>query len=178
MTGHFISELAATRKISKRCLLPSSHERQPAQAAYVSVRLFLRSPYWASFYPTATSTRSRRSLLSWPFDEDVRLNLCSPYWTSLEPTATSIRSRRYMRFWPSAKSVRAGPVSASSTSDQRETRGLIEGTIPLPGLALLRSKSYLAQLYAGRHFSARQMVRMTQVSRSVVLVALAELEQR
>jgi hypothetical protein len=49
---------------------------------------------------------------------------------------------------------------------------LIEGTIPLPGLTLWRSKSYLAQPYAGRHVSARQIARMTQVSRSVVLAAL------
>jgi hypothetical protein len=49
---------------------------------------------------------------------------------------------------------------------------LIEGTIPLPGLAQLRSKSYLEQLYAGRHLSARQIARLTDVSRSVVLAAL------
>ena len=49
---------------------------------------------------------------------------------------------------------------------------LIEGTLPLPGLSLLRSKSYLAQLYHGRHLSARQISRMTQVSRSGVLAAL------
>ena len=50
---------------------------------------------------------------------------------------------------------------------------LIEGTIPLPGLALLRSKSYLAQLYAGRHLSARQIARLTEVSRSTALAALS-----
>jgi hypothetical protein len=49
---------------------------------------------------------------------------------------------------------------------------LIEGTIPLPGLAQSRSKSYLAQLYAGRHLSARQIARLTKVSRSVVMAAL------
>jgi len=50
---------------------------------------------------------------------------------------------------------------------------LIEGTIPLPGLALLRSKSYLAQLYAGRRLSARQIARLTEVSRSTALAALS-----
>ena len=50
---------------------------------------------------------------------------------------------------------------------------LIEGTIPLPGLALLRSKSYLAQLYRGRHLSARQIARLTKANRSVVLAALS-----
>jgi predicted DNA-binding protein YlxM (UPF0122 family) len=49
---------------------------------------------------------------------------------------------------------------------------LIESTIPLPGLTLLRSKSYLEKLYVGRHLSARQIARLTDVSRSVVLEAL------
>jgi hypothetical protein len=48
---------------------------------------------------------------------------------------------------------------------------LIEGTILLPGLALLLSKSYLKQLYAGQHLSARQIARLTDASRSVVLAA-------
>jgi hypothetical protein len=49
---------------------------------------------------------------------------------------------------------------------------LIEGTIPLPGPTLLRSKSYLAQLYIGGHLSARQIARLTKVSRSTALGAL------
>ena len=49
---------------------------------------------------------------------------------------------------------------------------LIEGSIALPGLTQLRSKSYLAQLYAGRHLSARQIARLTEVSRSTALAAL------
>jgi hypothetical protein len=49
---------------------------------------------------------------------------------------------------------------------------LIEGTIPLPGLTQLRSKSYLAQLYADWHLSARQIARLTEVSRSPALAAL------
>ena len=49
---------------------------------------------------------------------------------------------------------------------------LIEGTIPLPGLAQLRSKSDLAQLYTGRHLSARQIARLAEVSRSTALSAL------
>ena len=44
--------------------------------------------------------------------------------------------------------------------------------MPLPGLTQLRSKSYLAQLYAGRHLSARQIARLTEVSRSTALEAL------
>ena len=36
----------------------------------------------------------------------------------------------------------------------------------------MRSKSYLAQLYAGRHLSARQIARLTEVSRSTALAAL------
>ena len=49
---------------------------------------------------------------------------------------------------------------------------LIEGTIRLPGLAQLRSKSYLAQLYAKRHLSARQIARLTRTNRQVVFAAL------
>ncbi len=49
---------------------------------------------------------------------------------------------------------------------------LIEGSIPLPGLAQLRSKSYLVQLYRSRHLSARQIARLTEVSRSTALAAL------
>ena len=58
------------------------------------------------------------------------------------------------------------------TSGRPGLPALIEGTIPLPGLTQLRSKSYLAQLYAGRHLSARQIARLTEVSRSVVLAGL------
>jgi hypothetical protein len=50
---------------------------------------------------------------------------------------------------------------------------LIECTIPLPGLAQLQSKSYLALLYEGRHLSARQIARLTKVSRSTALAALS-----
>jgi hypothetical protein len=39
-------------------------------------------------------------------------------------------------------------------------------------LALLRSKSYLEQLYDGWHLAARQIARLTEMSRSVVLAAL------
>ena len=49
---------------------------------------------------------------------------------------------------------------------------LIEGTIPLPGLTQLRSKSYLGQLYAKRHLSARQIARLSDVSRSTAFAAL------
>jgi len=63
---------------------------------------------------------------------------------------------------------------APHTSGWPGAPALIEGTIPLPGLARLRSKSYLAQLYAGsRHLSARQIARLTEVNRSVVLAALS-----
>ena len=36
----------------------------------------------------------------------------------------------------------------------------------------MQSKSYLAQLYTGRHLSARQIARLTKVSRSTALAAL------
>ena len=49
---------------------------------------------------------------------------------------------------------------------------LIEETISLPGLALLQSKSYLEQLYTGRHLSTRQIAELTDMSRSVVLAVL------
>ena len=39
-------------------------------------------------------------------------------------------------------------------------------------MAQLRSNSYLAQLYAGRHLWARQIARLTEVSRSTALAAL------
>ena len=61
---------------------------------------------------------------------------------------------------------------AQHTTGRPGAPALIEGTIPLPGLAQLRSKSYLAQLYAGRHLSARQIARLTKTNRSVVLAAL------
>jgi len=59
-----------------------------------------------------------------------------------------------------------------STIGRPGAPALIEGTIPLPGLAQLQSKSYLAQLYAGQHLSARQIARLTEVSRSTALAAL------
>jgi hypothetical protein len=61
---------------------------------------------------------------------------------------------------------------AQSTTGRPGLPALIEGTIPLPGLAQLRSKSYPAQLYRGRHLSARQIARLTEVSRSTALSAL------
>jgi hypothetical protein len=64
------------------------------------------------------------------------------------------------------------PQVTQSTNGRPGLPALIEGVIPLPGLALLRSKSYLAQLYAGRHLSARQITRLTEVSQSVVLATL------
>jgi hypothetical protein len=45
------------------------------------------------------------------------------------------------------------------------------GHYPASG-ANLWSKSYHAQLYAGRHLSARQIARLTEVSRSTALAAL------
>ena len=64
------------------------------------------------------------------------------------------------------------PQVTQQTSGKPGLPTLIEGTIPLPGPALLRSKSYLAQLYTGRHLSARQISRLTEVSRSTALGAL------
>lgn len=61
---------------------------------------------------------------------------------------------------------------APSATGRPGAPALIEGTIPLPGLAQLRSKSYLAQLYAGRHLSARQIARLAEVSRSTTFAAL------
>ncbi len=61
---------------------------------------------------------------------------------------------------------------AQQTTRRPGAPALIEGTIPLPGLAQLQSKSYLAHLYRGRHLSARQIARLTEVSRSTALAAL------
>jgi hypothetical protein len=61
---------------------------------------------------------------------------------------------------------------AQQTTRRPSAPALIEGTIPLPGLTKIRSKSYLAQLYAGQHLSARQIARLTKTNRSVVLAAL------
>ena len=49
---------------------------------------------------------------------------------------------------------------------------MIEGTFPLPGLVLLRSKSYPAQCYSSQHLSGRQIAQLAGVSRSAVLTAL------
>jgi predicted DNA-binding protein YlxM (UPF0122 family) len=49
---------------------------------------------------------------------------------------------------------------------------LIEDTIPLPSLLLLRSRSYLDGLYSKQHLSVREIARLTEESRSVVLEAL------
>ena len=64
------------------------------------------------------------------------------------------------------------PQVAQHTTGRPGLPALIEGSIPLPGLTQLRSKSYLAQLYRGRHLSARQIARLTKTNRSVVLAAL------
>ena len=69
-------------------------------------------------------------------------------------------------------SVRS-PQAIQHTSGRSGLPALIEGTIPLPGLAQLRSKSYLAQLYAGRNLSARLIGWLTEVSQPVVLAALS-----
>ena len=52
---------------------------------------------------------------------------------------------------------------------------LIEDTISLPSLLRLRSRSYLEELFSGRHLSAREIARLTEVSRSMVLEALDRL---
>ena len=49
---------------------------------------------------------------------------------------------------------------------------LIEDTIPLPPLLQLRSKTYLEQLYTGRHLSVREIANLTDLSHSVVLAAM------
>lgn len=59
-----------------------------------------------------------------------------------------------------------------NTSGRPSLPALIEGNIPLPGLTQLRGRSYLAQLYASRHLFARQIARLTGVSRSTALAAL------
>jgi len=64
------------------------------------------------------------------------------------------------------------PQVAQHTTGRPGLPALIEGSIPLPGLTQLRSKSYLAQLYRGRHLSARHIARLTEVSRSTALGAL------
>ena len=49
---------------------------------------------------------------------------------------------------------------------------LIEDAIPLPSLLVLRSRSYLDGLYSKQHLSVREIERLADVSRSVVLEAL------
>jgi len=51
----------------------------------------------------------------------------------------------------------------------------IEDTIPLPSLLRLRSSSYLEALYSKQHLSAREIARLAEVSRSMVLEALDRL---
>ena len=67
----------------------------------------------------------------------------------------------------------SSPQLAPPASGRPCAPALIEGTIPLPGLTQLRSKSYLAHLYDGRHLSARQIAGRTGTSRSVALAALS-----
>jgi hypothetical protein len=64
------------------------------------------------------------------------------------------------------------PQLAPSASGKPGAPSLIEGAISLPGLTQLRSKSYLAQLYAGQHLSGRQIARLTEISRSTAFAAL------
>jgi hypothetical protein len=64
------------------------------------------------------------------------------------------------------------PPGQQKANMRQALPALIEGAILLPGLALLRSKSYLEQLYVGRHLSAREIASVTGVSRSMVLEAL------
>jgi len=66
----------------------------------------------------------------------------------------------------------SSPEVTQSTTGRPGLPALIEVSIPLPGLTQLRNKSYLAQLYTGRHLSARQIARLTEVSHSTVLAAL------
>ena len=65
------------------------------------------------------------------------------------------------------------PRVEQNANQKPDLPSLIEGSIPLLGLTLLRNKSYLAQLYDGRHLSARQIARLTKTNRSVVLAALS-----
>ncbi len=64
------------------------------------------------------------------------------------------------------------PPDGQKANGRTELPTLIEGTLPLSGLALLRSKSYLEQLYSGRHLSAGEIARLADVSRSAVLEGL------
>jgi hypothetical protein len=72
----------------------------------------------------------------------------------------------------------AGCLSSSAPRTEQNANGspnlpaLIEESVSLPGLAQLRNESHLAQLYVGRHLSARQIAWLTETNRSVVLAAL------
>ena len=50
---------------------------------------------------------------------------------------------------------------------------LIEDTIPLPGILLLRSRSFLREKYIRQHLSARQIAQEVGTSHSTVLSALS-----
>jgi len=67
-------------------------------------------------------------------------------------------------------------VFAPRTKQQANRRpALIDEAMPLPSFLLLRSKSYLEQLYSCRHPSVREIARLADVSHSVVLGALDRL---
>ena len=64
-------------------------------------------------------------------------------------------------------------VSAPRSKQHANNKmALIEDTIPLPPLLQLRSKSYLEQLYTGRHLSVREIADLADLSHSAVLAAM------
>jgi hypothetical protein len=64
------------------------------------------------------------------------------------------------------------PLNKQQANWQPAPPALIKGTLPLPGLSLLRSKSYLEQLYSRRHLSPHEIARLNDASLSGVLEAL------
>jgi len=73
----------------------------------------------------------------------------------------------------SRRLCRLGSPGRTRTSDQVGSASrTIEDTLPLPFLLRLRDRAFLEQLYRQRHLSPREISRVDDVNRSVVLEAL------
>jgi predicted DNA-binding protein YlxM (UPF0122 family) len=64
------------------------------------------------------------------------------------------------------------PPGKREANGYNASSALIEDSIPLPSLLRLRSRSYLEGLYSKQHLSVREIARLAEVSRSMVLEAL------
>ena len=80
-------------------------------------------------------------------------------------------TRKKMGYWCFPIPHCALILARGSKQQANKQAALIEDTIPLPPLLRLRSKTYLEQLYSGKHLSVREIASLTDLSHSVALEA-------